>query len=69
MVYSAVLAAFGTGGRGLKPRSSTNAYGHVYRYVDPKSLAAMLTSIQSAVVAPEVNLRITQARKHPIGRS
>ena len=28
--------------------------------------AAMLTSIQSGGVAPEVNLRITQARKHPL---
>ena len=32
--------------------------------MDRKGLAAMLTSIQSAGVAPEVNLRITQVRKH-----
>ena len=51
---------------GLSPgRSQTsNACRHVCKYVDQKSLAAMLTSIQSAGVAPEVNLRITQARKH-----
>ena len=34
------------------------------KYVDQKGSAAMLTSIQSAGVTPEVNLRITQARKH-----
>ena len=32
--------------------------------MDQKGPAAMLTSIQSAGVAPEVNLRITQAKKH-----
>ena len=32
--------------------------------VDQKGLAAMLTSTQSAGVTPEMNLRITQARKH-----
>ena len=35
-----------------------------HRYVDQKGSAAMLTSIQSAGVTPEVNLGITQARKH-----
>ena len=32
--------------------------------MDRKGLAAMLTSKQSAGVAPEVNLRITQVREH-----
>ena len=32
--------------------------------MDQKHSAAMLTPIQSAGVTPEVNLRITQARKH-----
>ena len=50
-------------GRGYEPRTSTNACRHVCEYVDQKGLAAMLTSIQSAGVASEVNLRITQARK------
>ena len=35
----------------------------ICKYVYPKGSVAMLTSIQSAGVAPEVNLRITQARK------
>ena len=38
--------------------------------MDQKGSAAMLISIQSAGVTPEVNLRITQARKHtrdPLG--
>ena len=39
------------------------------QYVDQKGLAAILTSIQSAGVAPEVNLRITQVRKHTSDRS
>ena len=34
---------------------------------DQKVSAAMLTSIQSAGVAPEVNLRITKARNHANG--
>ena len=42
----------------------TDAYGHIYKYVDRKGSAAILTSIQSAGVAPEVKLRITQVRKH-----
>ena len=45
-------------------RTSTNACEHICKYVDQKGPAAMLTSIQSAGVAPEVNLRIRQARKH-----
>ena len=43
----------------------TNACGYmICKYVDRKGLAAMLISVQSAGVAPEVNLRITQARKY-----
>ena len=34
--------------------------------MDQKGLAAMLTPIQSVGVAPEVNPRITQARKHAL---
>ena len=49
--------ACGTDGCGFKPQTSTNACGHVCRYVDQKGSAAMLTSIQSAGVTPEVNLR------------
>ena len=48
-------------------KSFLNACGHVCRYVDQKASAAMLASIQSAGVAPEVNLRITQVRKHAKG--
>ena len=55
--------ACGKDGRGFKLRISTNASGHIYKYVDQKGLAAMLTSIQSAGATPEVNLRITQVRK------
>ena len=47
-----------TDGGGFEPRTFTNACGHVCKYVDQKGLAAMLTSIQSAGVKPEVNLRI-----------
>ena len=47
----------GTDGHGFKPQTSTIAFGHICRYVDQKGSAAMLTSIQSVVVAPEVNLR------------
>ena len=43
--------------------NSTNACGHICKYVDQKGSAAILTSIQSGV-APEMNLRIMQARKH-----
>ena len=60
MVYSDVLAAW-VGGS--SPRTSTNACGHVCRYVDQRGLAAMLTSVQSAGVATEVSLRITQTRR------
>ena len=59
-----VLAAWGTDGRGFEPRTSTNACRHVFKYMDRKGSAAMLTPIQSAGVTPEVNLRITQVRKH-----
>ena len=55
MVYSAVLAECGTDGHGFKPQTSTDACGHICRYVDQKGFAAMLTSIQSAGVAPEIN--------------
>ena len=51
-------------GCGFEPQTSTNACRHVCRYVDQKGLAAMLTSVQSTGVAPEVNVRITQVRKH-----
>ena len=44
--------------------SKSKKEGHACKYVDRKGLAAMLTSIQSAGVAPEVSLRITQMRKH-----
>ena len=64
VVYSAMLAACGTDGQGFKPQNSTNTCEHVCRYMDQKGLAAMLAPIQSAAVTPEVNLRITQARKH-----
>ena len=64
VVYSAILAACGTDGHGYEPQTSTNACRHICRYVDQKSSAAMLASVQSAGVTPEVNLRITQARKH-----
>ena len=64
MVYSAVFAACCMDGSGFKRRTSSNACGQVCKYVNQKDLVAMLTSIQSAGVAPEVNLRITQASKH-----
>ena len=47
----------GMDGSGFEPQTSTNACVHICRYVDQKGLAAMLSSIQSAGVAPEVNLR------------
>ena len=59
-----MLAACGTEGHGFEPQISTNACGHICKYVDRKGSAAMLTPIWSAGVMPEVNLRITQARKH-----
>ena len=67
VVYSAVLAVYGTDSHGFEPQTSTNACRHNCRYVDQKGSAAMLTSIQSAGVIPEVNLRMTQARKHAKG--
>ena len=57
VVYSTVLAVCSMDGHGFEPQTSTNACGHVCRYVDQKGSAAMLTPIQSAGVAPEVNLR------------
>ena len=56
--------ACGRDGHGFKPQTSINAHRPVYRYMDQKDSAAMLTSIQSAGVTLEVNLRIRQARKH-----
>ena len=42
----------------------TKACGHmICKYVDQKDLAAMLTYVHSASVAPEVNLRITTGKK------
>ena len=54
MVYSAMLVVCSMGSCGLEPITSTNACGHVCRYMDQKGLAAMLTSIQSSGVTPEV---------------
>ena len=59
-MYSLVLTAHS---RGFKPQASTNACGHVCKYVYQKGSTAMLTSIQSAGVAPKVNLKITHVRK------
>ena len=68
VVYSTVVAACSTDGCGFGHRqTSTNACEHVCRYMDRKDLAAMLTSIQSAGVTSEVNLRIAQTRKHARG--
>ena len=55
VVYSAVLVAWTVVGSspGLD-RTSTDACGLVCKYVDQKGSAAMLTSIQSAGVTPEV---------------
>ena len=64
MVYSAVLAARTVMGSSPSlDQTSTNACSFVCKYVDQKGLAAILTSKQSAGVTPELNLRITQARK------
>ena len=57
MVYSTVPAAQMVMGSSRKPR-------HVCEYVDRKGLAGMLISVQLAGVTPEVNLRITQVKKH-----
>ena len=48
----------------FEPQTSTNTCGHICKYVDQKGSATMLTSVQSVGVTPEVNLRITQVRKH-----
>ena len=59
------LVVCGTDSRGFDPWTSTNACRHVCRCVDQKGLATMLTSIESAGITPEVNLRNSmQARKH-----
>ena len=57
VVYSAVLAACSIDVHGFDPQTSTNACWYVCKYIGQKGFAAMLTSIQSAGVAPEVNLR------------
>ena len=57
VVYSAMRTVCGMDGRRFMPWTSTNACRHVCRYVDQKGSAVMLTFIQSAGVAPEVNLR------------
>ena len=63
MVYSAVLTAQTVMGSSPKPPPMlVNEY--ICKYVDQKGSAAMLTSIQSTGVTPEVNLRITQVRKN-----
>ena len=58
VVYNAVLAARTAVGSSPK---------HIYKDVDWKGSAAMLTSVQSAGVTAEVNLKITQARKDAKG--
>ena len=57
MVFSAVFAACSTDGHGFKPKTSTNSCGYFCRHVNEKGSTAMLTSVQSAGVIPEVNLR------------
>ena len=68
LVYSAMLAACGMGGRRFDEpclaEISTNTCRHICKYVDPKGSAFMLTSKQSAGVAPGMNRMIIQARKH-----
>ena len=44
-----------TDGRGFEPQTSTNACGHVCKYMDQKGLAVMLTSVQSAGVALDLH--------------
>ena len=51
-------------GRVFEPQTSSNACGHVYKYLDQKGSVTILACIQSAGVAPELNLTITQGRKH-----
>ena len=42
-----------------------DACGHmIYKYLDQKGSSTLLTSVQSAGVAPEVKLGSTQAKKH-----
>ena len=48
----------------FEPLTSTNACRHDCKCREQKGSAAMLTSIQSAGVTPEVNLNTTQVRKH-----
>ena len=57
MIYSTVLAACCTDGHRFEPWTSANACRPVCRYVDQKGSAPMLTSVQSAGVTPEMNLR------------
>ena len=67
---SAMFAACGMDDCGFESRTSINACGHICKYVDQKGLPAMLTSIMSAGVAPEVNLRNSiQASKHASEKS
>ena len=55
---------------GLSPSLNlTNACRHGCKYTDQKGSDAMLTSIQTAGVAPEVNLRITGFETHGRCRS
>ena len=66
VVYSAMLAVCGMSWWmvvGLSPKLLPIRVD-LCRYMDQKGSAAMLTSIQSAGVASEVNLRIIQMRKH-----
>ena len=68
LVYSTMFAACGINGYRFEPWSGLNIHPmladmFVSMWME-KGLAAMLTSIQSAGVAPKVNLRITQVRKH-----
>ena len=58
-----IVLCCGMGGHGFWTR--TNACRHmICKYVDQKISTGMLISKQSAGVALEVNLRITQARKY-----
>ena len=43
-------------GSSPRPNPHTSVCWHIYKYVDWKGSAAMLTSLQSAGVTPEVNL-------------
>ena len=51
-------------GHGFGSQASTNAFGHVCKYVDLKDSAGMLTFMQSVGVTPEVTLRSTEATKY-----